>query len=299
MFDLPPIAVPDPPPWFRRWMRHEWLLGLLGVYTTLAMVIRCGLADWSPWYVAAATVVYLAFVDRMRRATDDRGQKVRLFAGYLYVLWFFLSVAWMVPALRLPQRDGFLLSLDRSLFGETPSIALQGWASVPLTELMSVCYLSFLVYLHVAVVDCLFRSTDHARRFASWILSVYAIGLPGYLLVPAIGPGKAFPESFATTIDGWWLTALNQAIVERGSGVFDVFPSLHVLITAALLAFDYRNGSQRFRIMLLPFVGLVVSTVYLRFHYAVDLLAGAAVFMIAWLVFRVEGPRDVATVDGS
>ena len=66
----------------------------------------------------------------------------------------------------------------------------------------------------------------------------------------------------------------------------DVFPSVHLAASLYLLLFDWQHGRRRFWIYLLPCVVLWWSTMYLRFHYFVDLLAGAAMAMAGWWMAR-------------
>ena len=276
-------------------LRHEILLLLLGGYTLIALVIRVGIVHTVTLQTTFVICLYLVAIGYCRMQPREIWQKLRLLAGYLFVLWYFLAVAVFVPTLDLPTRDTELLRIDESQLGQTPAVALDLWTSPLLTEIMSACYLSYLVYLHVAIIHAAFMPTAFTRRFANWLLSVYAIGLPFYLLVPAKGPARAFPELFVTTLDGGPLTSLNQFVVEKGSSVYDVFPSLHVMITCALMEFDRRNCPKRFRLMLLPAAGLFASTLYLRYHYAIDLLAGAALFLFARAMFLGKRSTDVAT----
>jgi membrane-associated phospholipid phosphatase len=46
--------------------------------------------------------------------------------------------------------------------------------------------------------------------------------------------------------------------------------------------FDWQNGRRRFWIYLLPCLVLWWSTMFLRFHYFVDLIAGAIVALVGW-----------------
>jgi membrane-associated phospholipid phosphatase len=87
-----------------------------------------------------------------------------------------------------------------------------------------------------------------------------------------------YPEAFSVPLSGGFLTRLNATIVAQGSSVYDVFPSLHVLVTCVLLNHDWRYVRRRFQVMVLPALGLLFSTIYLRYHYAVDLAAGFALF---------------------
>ncbi len=277
----------------QRPMRHEILLWLLGLYTTTALIVRAGIWDGRTWQTIFATAAYAA-VCYCRNSESDRWQKLRLLAGYFFVLWYFLAVASFVSALQLPAQDEVLTLVDEKIFGVTPAVPMQRMVSKLMTETMSGFYLSYLVYLHVAIVHAGFMQVQDARRFAGWILSIYAISMPIYLLVPATGPGMALPDSFGVPLEGWLLTDINRAIVEPDGAIYDVFPSLHVLITCALLTYDFQHHRRRFWIMLVPSAGMFVSTLYLRYHYAIDLIAGFWLFLVAYLLFAERRPVDVA-----
>jgi membrane-associated phospholipid phosphatase len=63
-------------------------------------------------------------------------------------------------------------------------------------------------------------------------------------------------------------------VINRSSNGVDVFPSIHVAVSSYLLAFDWRQHRSRARRLLLPCVLLWVSTIYLRYHYLIDVFAG-------------------------
>jgi membrane-associated phospholipid phosphatase len=70
----------------------------------------------------------------------------------------------------------------------------------------------------------------------------------------------------------------------------DVFPSVHVAASLYLLRFDWRHWRRRFWWVLAPCIVLWLSTLYLRFHYFVDLLAGAAVALVGWWIAQKYSP---------
>jgi membrane-associated phospholipid phosphatase len=55
-----------------------------------------------------------------------------------------------------------------------------------------------------------------------------------------------------------------------------VFPSGHTMIAAAVLIVAFRRARRLFWFLLPVGIGLIVSTVYCRYHYLVDVLAGLA-----------------------
>jgi membrane-associated phospholipid phosphatase len=203
-----------------------------------------------------------------------------------------MSAGAFASEMQLVTRDSQLLAADTVMLGATPSVFLQAVQSYWLTELMSGCYLWYLFYLHAAIFCTIFATDDFIQRFANWIFSIFAIGFSGYLIVPAIGPAFAFPELFQTPLVGGPITSFNAWVVEQGSNRVDAFPSLHVLVTCSLLVFDYRHVSRRFAWMLLPSIGTIISTVYLRYHYLVDLLASVVLLLISIAVFRCPRKSD-------
>ena len=93
---------------------------------------------------------------------------------------------------------------------------------------------------------------------------------------PAAGPYLAMAHEFHTPFTGWFFTRWNAEMVHIGSNGVDVFPSLHCAISFYILFFDRWYKKWRFRLCLVPCMGLWFSTIYLRYHYFVDLLVGFA-----------------------
>jgi len=276
---MPEVArAPSPPASpARRLDAHEAALLLLALGTTLALLARTGAGEATARALAAG-LAYGGVIAVLGRLPSEGAQKARLASAYAFALWFYQSVAWITPALGTPLQDARLLALDRAILGETPAVALQGAARPWLTDLLSACYLGYHAYLHAALAWALLRPLEETRRLFTPLFTTFALGYAGYLASPAVGPATALPDAFAAPLVGSLPTALNAWVVARGSSVYDAFPSLHTAITCALLAHDLRFARRRAVALALPCLGLLVSTVYLRYHYAVDLVAGAAVF---------------------
>ncbi len=226
--------------------------------------------------------------------------KAKLAAAYAFAFWFYSAVVRIVPVLRESRFDEALLTIDRRLFGETPAALFDpsGWPAA--VEALSAAYLSYHVYLHLALAAAFLRPVEETRRLCRPLYLAFALGFAGYLLVPAVGPWRAFPALFDRPLTGGLLAAANAHVVEAGSSVYDVFPSLHVGITLVLLAHDRRHARRRFRVMLPIACLLLVSTIALRYHYAVDLAAGGILALAAVWAGRFAGaetprrPRRIA-----
>jgi membrane-associated phospholipid phosphatase len=185
-----------------------------------------------------------------------------------------------VPALRAQRYDHRLLALDLRLFGGSANVWLERFARPALTELLSACYLLFFPLLLVSCVRYFFWHKERLEGFFAGLFTVYGVGFLGYLLVPAAGPYLAFPELFDVPLLGGPITRLNQTLVAAGSNRVDVFPSLHCAVSTYILAYSFRHQRREFWLLLLPIAGLCVATLYLRYHYLVDVLSG---FLLAGL----------------
>ncbi len=238
--------------------------------------------------MVSGTAVYLSLLLSARWWPIMADGRVRLGLDYLCALWLYGATSRVTGALGSPAWDATLLGVDRWLFGETPSVGLQTYASLRLTDAMSACYAFYHLYLHGMLILVAFTETSAAaRRFGDGLYAGFATGFIGYLFFPALGPGPAFPSLYGQPLEGGMVSLFNAWLVGKGAAVYGTFPSLHVLITAILLDHDWHRCRGRFWCVLGPCVGLLASTLYLRYHYAVDLLAGLGAFA----VLRATLPR--------
>ncbi len=172
--------------------------------------------------------------------------------------------------------DDMLISWDQKLFGGQASVALQRFVSPPLTAWMDFTY--FFHVLNIPIVACfiyIWRPKKNFREMMCGVLVVSFFGLLGYALVPAIGPLYTLRDQFTVPLSQP-LEVFNRQVefMDFARIRRDVFPSLHVGISFLVWLYAYRNSKKLF-LVLAPFVlSLWVSTIYLRYHYLVDVLAG-------------------------
>jgi hypothetical protein len=198
----------------------------------------------------------------------------------------YVQIGDALARLRAPLYDGLLARIDTLLVGVNPSVALQAWSHPLLTEFLSLCYMLFIPYLAFGLLWYWLKDVRLMKTFFSGVIGIYAVGLLGYAFLPAQGPFMAFVDRFQVPLTGGWLTSWNSSIVLLGSNHVDVFPSLHCAASSFILFFDRRHTRWRYRLFLVPVAGLWVSTLYLRYHYVVDILCG---FALAALLFRAVG----------
>jgi len=161
-----------------------------------------------------------------------------------------------IPKIHPAKMDSVLQAVDAHLIGTNLSVRLEPLVHPLFTEVFSACYFLFFVYLLFSLVYYFVGDVGLLKKFVIGLFTIYGIGFIGYSFVPASGPCHAMAEQFKTPLEGWWITRINNAVVSRGSNGVDVFPSLHCAVSSFFLFFDRRHRPWRFRLYLVPCVGL-------------------------------------------
>jgi len=166
---------------------------------------------------------------------------------------------------------------ESALFGGQPSLYLsERLAFVPLSEYLHFCYLSYVIV--VPSVAAYWYVSGRRAAFGELLLLLSIVMLGSYLffiLLPVDSPYYLSPRLGPPLADHFFFDIAHQ-VSARGGARGGAFPSAHVsgAVVVSLVAWRHQ---PRLAYLLVPFTGSVMlATVYGRFHYALDALAGAA-----------------------
>jgi membrane-associated phospholipid phosphatase len=116
----------------------------------------------------------------------------------------------------------------------------------------------------------------------------YYVSFIGYILFPAIGPRYALTHLYSIPLEGSFITDfVRDTLNALEHNKRDCMPSGHTQIVLMVLFLAYRYQKFLFYLFLPIISALILSTVYLRYHYVIDLLVGMAL-AIGCMIF---GPR--------
>jgi hypothetical protein len=269
--------------------QHELFFGCYLLVTFLRLVFAQGLLGIDTLVYFVGLVFALTLIYYEQRTNTPLSLRWRLLFYPIAMNVYFQQMRTAIPAITPERYDGYLRGIDSALLGDTPSILWQHMATPFLTEMMSLCYLFFFPYLIMGVVVHFIGPLWRCTSFVAGLFSLYGVGFLGYTLVPAAGPYLAFSDTFDTALVSGPVSAWNDALVRLGSSGVDVFPSLHVAVSLFILGFDFRHNRRRFWVFLVPCLGLWCSTLYLRYHYLIDVLCGIALASWAlWIANRSQ-----------
>jgi membrane-associated phospholipid phosphatase len=200
-------------------------------------------------------------------------------AAFIPVLYETLGP--IIAAARGQARDAILIAADRALFGTDVTVWLQRLVRPGLTDLF---YLSYTTYYFIALALGFVlwrRSRRDLQRFIFTLTLCYYVSYAGYFAVPALGPRYALAQAHTVVLETTPISVtIERTLNELEQTKYDVFPSGHTMIAVAVLLAAFRRARDVFWI-LLPFATLLIlSTVYCRYHYVIDVLAGIVLAVV-------------------
>jgi membrane-associated phospholipid phosphatase len=187
----------------------------------------------------------------------------------------------------------YLAALDRTIFGVQPCVWAERLITPARTEAMQLLYLNFFwIAPSTSLALLLRRRWPEFRAATLGIVTCFFLGYALYVAFPAAPPRLVLVYEFTKSLRGYPVGFSNlsaQAFALLPVDSRAAFPSLHTAASLVTLVYAWRHLRWWFW-ALLPFVlGLWASTIYLRHHYFVDLVAGWLLAPAAvWLAPRVD-----------
>jgi membrane-associated phospholipid phosphatase len=281
-----------------------YLAGLI----CLVLAAREHITDWH-WLLAR--YAFLLVLQAGVAAGRSRGlpRMIAAFFPLVAVLGIYDSLRF-IPELNPGDRDDLLIWIDRAVLGGDPSLWLERISTPWLTEFLQLAYLVYYVLPFVLLGTLYCRqpglakepgqTREHPGAFdlcvVALLLSHY-FAFTGYMALPALGPRFALALTYRTELTGLLVAEPIRHLLDALEGIKrDAFPSGHV--SAALISVYYMfRFTPRLACCALPAVCLMIfATLYLRYHYAVDILGGgilaALSVLLAPRLLRREQPTS-------
>lgn len=211
------------------------------------------------------------------------------------------ELTYLIPRIHPRDFDSLLAAIDHRVLGVNPTVWLERFTWPALTEVLQLTYSSYYFLPIILGIVLWGRPSLEKFHFIVFIIVLgFFLSYLGYIAVPAIGPRflPSIVEAQTTSLTGLLFFQPVRRMLDSVEGITrDCFPSGHTEMTLLVLYYA-RKFSRRTFWWLLPFgIGIVLSTVYLRYHYFVDVVAGAlaaAVIIITakWLYRALGGSLE-------
>ena len=216
--------------------------------------------------------------------------------------------------------DPMVAQWEQSLFGCQPSVLfMQKLPWLAVSEIFYASYFSYYVMIAGVGIALFVRNRRQFFHYVSVVSFLFYVCYLIYIILPVIGSRAFFHQ-----VEGYALPEVTQRLavtdvypeaVQAGllfrlmRWIYRVFeapgaalPSSHVAVALCTVFFSFRYLRRIRYIHLAVAVLLCLSTVYCRYHYVVDVLAGLVTASVLiptgnWLYFRFSKPEPESQVD--
>jgi membrane-associated phospholipid phosphatase len=248
--------------------------------------------EWQPPIILLLLTILVLFAVYVRTSKKTPLADTFLFSYPVIFLFSIFETFFMIlPYFNTSRYDDLLNKLDFTLLGTYPTVWIEQFHHPLFTDLLYLLYLFYfpmplflLVYLYKK------KRFDDLDKVVFAYLSTYYISYIIYFFVPALGP--RFNETLTglqtiKQLDGIVLAVpIRELINFLEPNKFDAFPSLHTAILTITMLGCYYYHRKLFKIFIPVAIGILISLVYCRYHYVVDMIAG---FIIAVTSYYVSG----------
>ncbi|WP_137293286.1 phosphatase PAP2 family protein [Nocardioides dongxiaopingii] len=257
-------------------------------------------------------------VETLRGIMRERWTKAHwLFALSGIGAWYLTYAAFrnlksFVPFVNGHNWDAEFRKIDQVLwFGHDPAVLMHDLFGTGIaSHVFSGVYFIWIALVPVSIAIALVWT--RSRTASSWYVTAVAfdwlLGAAVYLMLPSVGPvyttaqrGQfdALDHTYNTDLaNSMWDDRVAVVGDVFGSGTLQTiaaFPSLHTGIMVTICVFAQYVGLARWiRVVSWVFLGLtIVATLYLGWHYFVDVLGGVALGSVTvWLAALATGNHD-------
>jgi membrane-associated phospholipid phosphatase len=265
--------------------------------TGLNLIFHSRVKEWA--LLVAVNLLVVVLIITLANLAERKPTKllVGLHRWYLYaaVLGVFKEIYLMVHPIHPVDYDDLLIAIDHWMFGVNPTEWVYQFAHPVVTELLQISYTAYYLIFIILGVELYRRyAIEKFDRAAFMIVYGFYLSYLGYFMLPAVGPRFTLHDFFLMDqeLPGLLFTTPFRDFINAAESIpagvpnpadyvqRDVFPSGHtqLALVVTYLAFHFRVQS-RFVIATITFL-MILGTVYLRYHYVIDLIAGIAFFLL-------------------
>jgi membrane-associated phospholipid phosphatase len=279
------------------------MLAFWCLISLICLVLHARIPSWR--LIIAANIAASIITCALARAAQSSDRKLlhwtHDWAAFPLVVFTFEEIYFLAgPIHHGRDYDPLLIAIDHALFKVHPTQWLAQFASPFLTEVSQIAYSLFYVLFIVAGVE-LYRKQDLSQFRYFRFAAVYGffISYIGYFFLPAVGPRFTLHDFSKINIElpGMvltpylrWFINIGESIPEGASNAIaqacaqrDVFPSGHTMMTLITIILAYRFRLRvRYGILATGLL-LIFATVYLRYHYFIDIVAGVFLALLCLL----------------
>ena len=265
-------------------------------------------------------IIIIQIVSLYESQTELRKKHLNLirFLRYWYpmfmILFCFKTIYYIMMGLTPVIHDDLLIKIDFLIFGFNPTMVLKSISHPLITEFLQIIYALFYMMPVIFALELFLWHRYQELKFVTLvILFGFYLSFIGYLVLPAIGPRFILHDFYNLNNDlpGFWFTNFLRDLVNLGESIpkntqnvelfaqRDAFPSGHTIIILLIVYLSRKIKSNSFYFYFPYSILMIFATVYLRYHYVVDLIGGLAFAVLTILIsnklFSIKWKKNIVS----
>jgi membrane-associated phospholipid phosphatase len=277
---------------------------------TLSVIIAICNNKIEYWYlfvilnITISIVIFYFIVRYEKQSIGAKGRSkftkaIRFWYIIFVILLFFKEIYLIMINLEPVFYDDILIKIDHYIFGVNPTQYLFGIHNPFLTEILQIVYGVFYLTPFIFGMELYLWNRFDEFKYAMFVIFFgFYLSFIGYLILPAIGPRFTLHNfaNLSNELPGIFFTDILRDFVNWGESISknianpesiaqrDAFPSGHTEIILLIVYMSHKIKSNSFYFYLPYAILLMFSTIYLRYHYVIDVFAGAVFALITILI---------------
>lgn len=266
------------------------------IVVLVLLIFSARVPGW-PWLILINLGIIASILFFFSRITPQSHRALRFIR--CFYPWILLSAVYMQTE-RMNRiffkdfLDPYFQRFEYSLFGMKPAIAFaerfpQWWVS----EYMHMTYFSYYLLFPILGLILYFRRDHQAcDEFVFALSSTFYVFYLIFISLPVLGAETLGLSP--TPLDGPF-TRIMKVIFDNFEKGGAAFPSSHVGLAVLVAFYAFRHLSRKAALIYAIFcVSLSVATVYCRYHYVIDAVAGLITGTFLTLLFSRIAARSRA-----
>jgi membrane-associated phospholipid phosphatase len=264
----------------------------LSVFVILSIVLFGSIQEAWKWiiynFLVSGFIISVAVIDKNTKFGKHFSLFRRLYIVFV-VFFVYTQVQIYIRAMNPGLYDETLIKWDFAIFGTHPTRFFKQFYNPILTEYLQFAYFTFFFLPVSHGLELFFsKKEEEFNTLVAFIVFSFYFSYLMYFFMPAIGPRFTIHEFSAISreMPGIWLTDFFRSFIDTGGGIplgianpeiytnRDCMPSGHTWITIVNIYLAYKFASKTRWIYYILGFSLIFSTIYLRYHYVVDIIAG-------------------------
>ena len=214
----------------------------------------------------------------------------------------FKETYYIIQSLKPEDWDLVFIKADFELFGVNPTQWIYKFANPFLTEFLQIIYFFYYFIIIIYGLELYLWKRYDEYKFATFIIvTAFYLCYIFYVIFPAIGPRFLLHDFNAinTELPGIFFTKWIRAFLDFGESIpagvqnvnmfaqRDAMPSAHTSLAILVVYLSKKIRSRSFYFYLPYLICMVISTIYLRYHYVIDIAAGAVIAVITIVIGKL------------